>query len=838
MKRIRNIFLLVFVFFTNLLYGELPQSGLYFCSHENNVDKRTSLILNAGEPYHLNKETYFTLDFDIFIRDVEVKFGYIFRIISNKEENIDLVINNDRQTFLVINNQDFLLKTLPPANQWNHIRVSFDKKQNQISLRLNEEETVECACDLNGLKSLLIMFGRVEIGKFTTNDVSPFVLKNVQTGSDRKKLHYWTLDKHEKKGVYDNLKKRLALVHNPHWLMDNRVSWKKVATFRSFIFPQICFDSIHNCVFALTDSGLVNYSLITDQTTLFPNNGLGPRHEYYNRMVYDPVFDRLLYYSFNPCILEYYNFEKKQWSKENYSEEENYAQHNRTISTFDSTLYLFGGYGHYKYTGDFFRVHLKTGAYEKFDFSQAITPRYLSAMGLNPVGDKMYILGGRGAEMGRQELSPQNFSDLYEVDLKTNKVNYLYDLNEEGKTVYSNSLIATNHDSCFYVLAYSNNQYSTNIVLKKIHLSTRKIENLADSIKFYFKDISSFCDLYYSPSLSKLVATVAYSEDQETTQIDIYTLDFPPLRKGDVIQKPPSGTNYRYIILLIIGFFLVIFSCKKQKKQSSTVPDVMDSERTDNSTEVPEKSFYSPHKQSILFLGGFQAFDKAGKNITGDFTPTLKHLLVLIILYTLKNNKGISSSRLQELLWLDKSEESARNNRNVNIRKLRILLRNIGEADVSSNLGYWTITLPDAVFLDYKEALSLIQRIRADKTPDKNDLLRLLEILSFGLLLPNIQFEWIDDIKTDFSNSVIDLLMNIVENTKLPYFEDIEIRLKIADTILGIDPISEDGIAIKCKALYKMRKKGLAKTVFDNFTKEYQSLLGEAYTGSIKNFLN
>ena len=116
--------------------------------------------------------------------------------------------------------------------------------------------------------------------------------------------------------------------------------------------------------------------------------------------------------------------------------------------------------------------------------------------------------------------------------------------------------------------------------------------------------------------------------------------------------------------------------------------------------------------------------------------------------------------------------------------------------------------------------------------------LRLLELLSFGPMLPNIQLEWVDSFKNDFSNSVIDILTNFINSLNNPYSSNLDFRLKIADAILKIDSISEEATAIKCSALFKMGKKGLAKTAFNNFEKEYKLLLGEDYKGSIKNFLN
>jgi two-component SAPR family response regulator len=284
---------------------------------------------------------------------------------------------------------------------------------------------------------------------------------------------------------------------------------------------------------------------------------------------------------------------------------------------------------------------------------------------------------------------------------------------------------------------------------------------------------------------------------------------------------------------------LVVFAVKRKKRKPNGLPATpADGEDFRTDTEAPKKrNYYDTFRKSILFLDGFQVFNKEGKNITGEFTPTLKYLLVLIVLYTLKNNKGISSSRLQELLWYDKTKVAARNNRSVNLRKLRVLLAELGSIDITSQNGYWTISLPDDVLSDYWEVLRLAGEIQNSTITRKEDLLRFLELLNYGSLLPNIQLEWVDDFKTDFSNLVIDTLMQVINNTRNAFYDQPDIRLKIAAALLKIDSINEEAISIKCQALVRMGKKGLAKTAFDNFNKEYKLLLGENFSGSIKSFL-
>ncbi|GHT18283.1 hypothetical protein AGMMS4957_00260 [Bacteroidia bacterium] len=829
----------------NPVVGQSPKTGLYFYAHDQNLDKRTSLSLNAGQPYSLASQDNFSLEFDILLRDELVKFGYVFRVVSDAGENFDLVINNIPNILLVIGNQDFPLKTIPVENVWNHLKLSFDKRQNRVLLRFNDE-LIDCPHNLQAVKSLNISFGQSHFDKLGTTDVSPFILKQIAVSTNDKPVHRWLLDKHGNDVVYDELNAQIANVSNPNWMIDHRSHWKLETSLEASVFPQITFDPIGNKLYILNGQRMLKYSLQTGTQETFENTRHLPAdEELCNSLLLNPLTGDLLHYAFtslphptNSLIINKFDTFSNRWIRYNdFAEDSDHAHHNRYISPHDSCLYLFGGYGHYKYNSDFHRINLKTKAQTSLNFSHTITPRYLAAMGGNSTGNKLYILGGRGAEMGRQELSPQNFADLYEVDLKTDAITHLLDL-PNNDNLYSNSLVMAENDSCIYYLTYSNLTYATSITLNKLNIYTQQVEKLADNIDFYFRDITSFCDLYYSPSLSKLVAIASHSNDQKTAMVNVYTLDFPPLQLNDALQEVPkqSGSLFLSIfIILILVLVLGIFRKKLFVKKSEEAPLVATQELT---TETPPATsqFYDLKTKAIVFLGGFQVFDKEGKNITGEFTPTLKHILVLIILYTLKNNKGISSTKLQEILWFDKSEDAARNNRSVNIRKLRMLLQGLGKVDIDNENSYWTIALADGILCDYWEALRLLHKMQEEKQNAKEDLLHLLELLNAGVMLPNIQFEWVDEFKTNFSNEVIDTMMQVVNNPKNTFHNNLDISLKIADCLLKIDTINEDALGMKIKALSAMGKKGLAKSVFDSFAKEYKALLGETYRGSLNHF--
>ena len=87
----RYIVLLLWLFlFFSTAYGQ--SHGLQFSSHEVVPEKRTSLNLTPLEPVCFSSTT--ELSFDIKFRpNLETYFGYVLRMITSDNQNIDLVYN-------------------------------------------------------------------------------------------------------------------------------------------------------------------------------------------------------------------------------------------------------------------------------------------------------------------------------------------------------------------------------------------------------------------------------------------------------------------------------------------------------------------------------------------------------------------------------------------------------------------------------------------------------------------------------------------------------------------------------------------------------------------------
>ena len=202
----------------------------------------------------------------------------------------------------------------------------------------------------------------------------------------------------------------------------------------------------------------------------------------------------------------------------------------------------------------------------------------------------------------------------------------------------------------------------------------------------------------------------------------------------------------------------------------------------------------------------------------------MKQLLILIILYSVNNKKGISNVTLRELLWFDKTDESAQNNRRVNIRKLKLLLEKLDGVELVKESTY---------YIDVCNWIDKVKNKEPITAENINDLP--LNLLS-GQLLPYVQTDWLDSFKSDYTNSVLDMAINL---SKQEYIKgNNELLIQIANSMFAHDKTDEYALILKCHTLYKQGRTSLAKTTFDTFCNEYKAMLNTNYTKTFNEVIN
>jgi len=539
-----------------------------------------------------------------------------------------------------------------------------------------------------------------------------------------------------------------------------------------------------------------------------------------------------------------YDFAHRAWDVAMpYSPITEYWHANKFITPFDSSLYMIGGYGQLKYKNRVVRYDFPTRKWDSIHTAgDYFTPRYLSALGLSPDGRYAYIAGGYGSQTGDQMLDPRNYYDLYRYDIKDKAFKKLFTLKAQNTPfTFANSLVIGAKPGAWYGLIYANDSYNSNLQLVEGSFTDSAYIPEGEPIPYSFHDVQSYADLYYSPISNKLIAvTMLYSNEEtkeKTSQVKIYTLNFPP-EKAEIAQAAAvvgSGHISVWWVLLILlvigaGVYWVLRRRKKvmpSQEVAATKPLVIQEPVSAEPVigapamaEPVEKNIYP----GVYLFGAFQVFDKDGGDITRLFTPLLKELFLIILTYSIRNGRGISSEGLNELLWHDKSEKDAKNNRSVNLAKLKAILEKVGNTVINKESGYWQFQTPEEdVYVDYKKYVHLLQ-----SAPDaaRMDIRPLVNIIKRGSFLAQTEYNWLDDIKSEVSNAVIDRCLEYIRNHPTG---DAEFTIEIANCIFCFDPLNEDALTYKCKSLIQLRRHTLANNSYQKFLKEYKDIYGSDF---------
>lgn len=834
-QNIKILFLFTFFVFLPCFFSHAMQNetkgGLFFHSFETDIDKRTSLILTPENEIHLPKG--FTMEFDAKFRVEVQNFGYICRIIANDTLNIDLLSDfyyplKNKFLSLVVKQEsliNFSGKELEPEmfEDWVKISLSVNPVTNRIELSLNGFKK-ESDYKFGSISDFYINFGSNLNKNFYTTDVAPITIRDLRIyDKDKKLVRHWELSKHAIGYVYDECQSAKAIAINPSWLIDEHIKWKEK---KKFILPglyyQFAFDPQNERIFLAKNNHLFIYYLQNNQIdTVNIDKGL-PYNLLANQLVFDSQSNELITYNFENNEISRFNFETKQWTlDDNNKVAPKYWHHGKYYSPDLKKIITVGGYGLHQYSSFLQQYSVYNKKWDVIDLSHQIPPRYLGSMGYYD-GQSFLYFGGFGNKSGKQEESPRNYYDLYKINLNDYSVQKIWELETvTDHFTNSNSLIVDKNRNVFYTLSYSNLRYLTSIVLHRYSLDKPEYEVLGDSIPYLFADTKSYCDLYLNSEKTKLYVLTSCEKGSDS-EISIYSMAYPPLRAQDVLQPEKKNNNKIWFIIGGSLFFLLFtsFAClkiytKKRKGKQSEQKDI-----TIKIQPVDAPLIQLP-ESSIYLLGDFKVIDHDKNNISASFTPTTRQLFLLILLSTLKDGYGISSEEIKKHIWRDKDQVSARNSRNVYIQKIRNLLKDVGNIEVSKIDGYWKINLSNNVFCDYSNALIYINSLKNGNF-DKNLLDNLLEITSRGTLLPEMKAVWLGDFKSYYSNSAIDVLVRISKNKNIR--NDFEVLLKIANVILLNDSTEEYGIKLKCYVLLKLKRNKQANQYLQEFSDNYEKM--------------
>ena len=841
-------FLLFLLLFAAALIDSYAQSyGLGFRSHEAVQDERTGLDLSPGETLCFNNN--FELSFDLTLfparRDY---FGYVLRLVAGNNENIDLIYDKnakENSRFKVVIGEHFsnIAFDIPPStifSKWNTLKLSFDYDKKLLKIS-NGKAVYQTAINLKPGSCFKILFGANEYLDFKTTDVPPMKIRNISIAEEGTKKYYWPLDEYEGSIAREELSAKTAQVIKPLWIKKLHYDWQPLINARVNGPASIAFDARREVLHIVADDSLSSYSVRTarTQTVGYSSGRLNLLRG--NQSLVD-ASGQLINFYIDRQLVNQYNPQAGGWTK-SYPKANitDFWLYNKFYSSSDSSLYIVGGYGHFIYKNQFQQYHFPSKTWKNIAVQGAdgFTPRYLAALGQTAKG--AYILGGYGSSSGQQLLNPRNLYDLSYFDAEKKRIKKIYELKIKGEDfVFANSLVINEAENSYYALKFPKNKYQTSLQLMRGSLSSPEFKLSGSPIPYLFHDVRSYADLFYAPESRQFIAVTLYWGDDNHTRVKVYSLYAPPVdQQADSRALQVSTVWYwlgALVLLVIVCIGMWIWLHKKRLgKQEQAIPQASEPHTTGLPAVEPVPFNKIPESSNAVFLfGDMQVFDRAGLEITRQFTPLIKELFLVMLIYSIRWERGISSEKLKELLWFDKTEDSARNNRSVSIVKLKNILDHMDDCTISKDTGYWKINLGSgSTYVDYSKYMSII---KSKKKMDKASLLELSAIIKRGAFMPNVNYEWMDSFKAEVSNEIIDTFLHY--SNGLAVADDPEFLVELANYIFYFDPVNEEAMGIKCKALAHLGKHSQAKNTYENFGREYRLLYGHNFDQSFNDVLN
>lgn len=830
----------------------LAQSyGLRFVSHEDIQDKRTSLNLSPDQPLCLNGTAELSFDFRL-LPNHRSYFGYVFRLIQDEKQNLDLLFEPRSKSLKVIINGRFCqsvirLDSALMYSSWNHLIFHLDLTHQRLQAHANNKLVIQDALPFDESGCFRLFFGSNDFKAFRSKDLPPMAIKDVAIAQNGEPLYHWPLDESQGTAAHEAINGMGATVKNPVWLQSLHSVWEVTDRFVMHGNASATFDPTTETLYVVGAEALRTYAVRSQKVSVTPYaESLGMLWPG-NQSIYDPFTHQLYAFFVDQKAVAQYNpllnswKTTIQWPRSVFITE--YWHANKFIHKTDSTLYVLGGYGQLTYKSRISRYHFATQTWDSLPArSHVYMPRYLAALGTTPSTDTAYVIGGYGSLTGEQMLNPKSTYDLLLYQVKTNTFQKLFEL-EAPQTdfAFANSLVIDTKNKAYYGLIFPNQQFKSNLQLIRGSLTKPMYELLGQLIPYPFHDTHSFADLYYCHSSQKLVAITLYrNDDKGTTEGTIYTISFPP---NAIAPPAPAETNTPVWVWTAIGAGGVLLSgtwlyLRQRRRKKEIVLAAQPFAKEPVGAETPavvvetavaaSPEPVGPRKASIYFFGNFQVIDAEGHDITKAFTPLIKELFLLLALNSLGKQQGIPSEKLSELLWPDKAGRDASNNRSVNIAKLKSILDKVGASSVSKQSGYWTIAFDAGQMqVDYLRYITLVN---SRKPLAREAITELEEITKRGPFLLNTEYAWLDDFKADVSNEIVNTFQQYLRICNLS--EDPEFAHQVANGIFHYDPVNEEAIMMKCKALVLLGKHTLAKNAFEKFVRDYKDIYGEEYEQS------
>lgn len=821
--------------------------GLRFRGAASPIDERTSYDVFAHSCPSF--KDYFDLEFNMALYSTE-SVGYVLRVKGADEGqifNLFFDFRGDDILFRLNQEGKCVLIALPVSkaeamkSHWFKVKIAFNLKQDEITLKIHDQEKVCKGVLLSDEFSPKIVFGKSD----HIIDVPEIAVDKLVVNAEH--TYTFSLDEADGESVCNQEGTLYGKVENPIWLINEAYHWRKEGGFASASEAGSCYNADRNEIYYFNRDSLFVYNMETGSTSAKAFAERCPVKLFLAGSFFDSDSERLYAYEVytengdsEPMIASL-DLHTLGWRVESYSRLSMQLHHH--CSYYDAVrkrYTIFGGFGNMYYSNKFYMFNAEEGRWNTLgslsgDF---LCPRYFSSAGYLDSNHSVYIFGGMGNESGDQVIGRRYFHDFYKVDLQEMRVQKLWDISEgQPNMVPAQDMVILN-DSCFYVLRYPESVSNSFLHLYRFSVEDGSCHILGDSIPIYSDKITTNARLYYNERQSRLFVTVQETSDDVSSKFSVYSLLFPPVSLEKYTANNGGGNASHVWLVLVAAVVAVaggsVWIVYKRHRNSGKGEDGK-AVRQDKE-QLPEASDVKVEKMavdtgtvnSMYLFGDFSVFDRNGRNISYMFSLRIKQIFCLILRYS--DADGISSKQLSDLIWPDKPKDKVKNSRGVAINHLRKILKELDGIELVYEKGCFRFTLSSDFYCDYLRFMAIVAENRIEECRQE-----FLYIVGRGKFVGFMDGPLFDGFKQDVECRLEVLVLQLMKEA----FEaqDYAETVSLAEAEFNIDPVNETALSCCLKSLFILKHENAAIGTYQKFVAEYKKYTGGGLSSSFQSLL-
>lgn len=830
-------YIFLFIFCSLNLHGIFAE-GLRFFDNSYPIEKRTSY--NVFSEHTILFSGNYEIKFDLSLYQTS-DIGNIVRITTDNDHRIfNLFYDGHGTDHLFLLNEEgrsnlisvTLDKSSYPARQWLAICIGFDLKDKIITLSVENQSYQAENISLPDKISPNIVFGKSD----QIIDVPPFAIRNLSVGNNEK--YRFLLNEYQGDRVHDIRGRVIGRVSNPDWLINDSYHWKSEAKFNSSNVSGSNYHSGRKELYYFNRDSIQIFNLRTRGSEVIAFNEPCPVDMRLGTNFIDQEKDRLYCYEVyhdsiyqGPTVasLDLHSFE---WKIESYDQLPTQLHHHASYFDTSSGQYIiFGGFGNMRFSNQFYRYNTHSQKWDIFPVNNNgdITPRYFTSLGYLEEGHQLYLFGGTGNRSGDQLVGREYFYDLYQLDLQSKVITKVWEIpwNKDNAVPVRNMII--HEGPFFYTLCYPEHFTKSYLKLYRFSLENGDYSILGDSIPIYSDKINTNANLYYDHDLNTLYAVVHQFDDDIRSDLQIYSLVFPPITEEELASHPPTEKkssgwiSYMIIGVITLGVSVLLFHWRRNKDKNAPVFDIGNILHPSTEKQKTETQLSA---NSIFLFGEFTVCNRENRNITYMFSRKLKETFCLLLQYS-QEKEGITSSHLSRLLWPEKPPQEVKNIRNVTLNRLRKILEELDGIELMYEKGMFALTQKDPIYCDYTRCMQIVTSSQWE-----SEYRELIGIVTRGKFLENEEKPFYDSLKESTEKQIEPLILRALEETCER--EKWKTTIQLAEAAFHIDPMNETALNCMIRAMQKLGMHEGAKIKYLSFLLEYKKVMGKEYPHPMK----